>query len=196
VKEDELFRAYGSRPKNRGVADPMPPADGSTTDRFLRRIEKADDHWLWRGHKTRSGYGIFIVVTRSNERMAAHRFAWELWHGALGPDVLLENVCGRNDCVRPDPDHWREATRSQITSAMHRAKEVREHGPTPREAEFRARRAHAISTAIPHEPSDVRPVIHRLSTSVHARNGGLSTNGPMRYGYDEILGENDGVKND
>jgi hypothetical protein len=124
VKEEELFRAYG-RP--RWAADePKPTAEvrGSATalDRFMDRISRVGGHWLWQGHRTRTGYGIFNP--EGNQRVGAHRWAWMTWRGDLGDDVMLMNVCGRNDCVRPDEDHWIESSKAEVMTAVHQEREM------------------------------------------------------------------------
>lgn len=67
--------------------------------RFWSKVEKtAGGCWYWRGWFDPYGYGRFDVGRRS---VAAHRFAYELQHGAIAPGLQLDHLCRVHDCVNP-----------------------------------------------------------------------------------------------
>lgn len=81
----------------------------SIEDRWLSNIEVVDKDfesscWLWKGAKTRQGYG---KLSRNNKSVLAHRIGWELAGNKL-PDTkfMLRNLCGNTSCV--NPEHWIE----------------------------------------------------------------------------------------
>lgn len=55
--------------------------------------------WLWMG-KTSNGYGIIGLANR--KRMAAHKFSWELVHGKVPDNLVLDHLCRVRCCVNPD----------------------------------------------------------------------------------------------
>ena len=171
MKERDLFSSYGIR-----LDEPeVQPADTRRGDgpRFLTHLTKAGEHWLWKGETTRDGQGVFHIGER---RVSAKQFSWELANGAVPDGSIVMVTCELRTCVHPD--HLRCTSRSEMMRAtMDRLTEVGPRPRTARDVEFRARRAHAISTAIPHVTLPPEPVITRLSTPPHARNGELSTAG-------------------
>lgn len=86
--------------------------DGVTQwmDRFWKKVQKTDDHWLWTAALDRYGYGVFAV--RHNKATGAHRLAYELAHGPVPPGHRVDHHfrCPKN-CV--NPDHLRAVTPKQ-----------------------------------------------------------------------------------
>lgn len=91
--------------------------------RFWLHVEDEDDAdacWLWQGPISTEGYGVFNFQQgeggkRYTTRILAHRLAWELTEGELGPSATLDHVCHTVDpfclggstcvhrrCVRPE----------------------------------------------------------------------------------------------
>lgn len=56
--------------------------------------------WLWSGRTSAFGYGR--LTTASGRQPHAHRFMWELLHGALPADMYVCHRCDVKLCVRPD----------------------------------------------------------------------------------------------
>jgi hypothetical protein len=48
--------------------------------------------WLWEGKRTRDGYGL-------DGSQLAHRAHWERVHGPLLPNVVLDHLCRRRNCI-------------------------------------------------------------------------------------------------
>jgi hypothetical protein len=77
----------------------MPRRKIRLSSRFSRHVEQTPDCWNWTGARTGSGYGALSVDGRA---VAAHRVAWVLAHGPVGPDDRIFHRCGNRVCVRPD----------------------------------------------------------------------------------------------
>lgn len=67
-------------------------------DRFLVKVTKTDGCWVWTGSVKSSGYGQFRVGDRVR---SAHRVAYELEHGDIPADLVLDHLCRNRRCVRP-----------------------------------------------------------------------------------------------
>jgi len=76
--------------------------------RFMRKVDKSGNCWIWMAAKNEKGYGKFSVG-RSMKR--AHRFSWEMVNGPIPAGALLDHRCHNRACV--NPDHLRLATASQ-----------------------------------------------------------------------------------
>ena len=51
--------------------------------------------WLWTGYTNRDGYGCF------RRDLLAHRFAYELYRGAIPAGLTLDHTCRVRSCVNP-----------------------------------------------------------------------------------------------
>lgn len=88
-------------------------------DRFWSKVQIAepDDCWTWKGRVRPAGYGYFDV--RSGERFYprhAHRVAYELTHGALPSDLVVDHLCRNTLCV--NPAHMEPVTPGENTRRM------------------------------------------------------------------------------
>lgn len=70
---------------------------------------------IWLGADNGHGYGR---INHDGRMQQAHRAAWELAHGPIGSDQLLDHTCGVRACV--NVDHLRVATKSQ--NGQHRTR--------------------------------------------------------------------------
>lgn len=79
--------------------------------RFWDKVEKTDDCWLWHGAENGRGYGRFSVAGRL---VYAHRWSYELAHGALPAGQVIDHLCRNPRCVRPS--HLQLVTQGENTS--------------------------------------------------------------------------------
>lgn len=66
--------------------------------RFFGHVQRNGACWRWHGLKDRAGYGRFNVGSR---KVAAHRFAYEMFLGAIPVGLVLDHLCRVHDCVNP-----------------------------------------------------------------------------------------------
>ena len=78
---------------------PTTLAKASPEELFWKRVAKTPTCWLWTGYKTKGGYGLLTVNSKS---YTAQRFSWILHNGPIpfGLDVL--HKCDNPPCVNPD----------------------------------------------------------------------------------------------
>ena len=71
--------------------------------RFWRRVTKTESCWLWDRPGHAYGYGTFRPGSRKQDRMvSAHRYSWEITHGAIPGGLFVCHRCDVALCVRPD----------------------------------------------------------------------------------------------
>jgi hypothetical protein len=81
-----------------------------TTEQRIRFEAKIDKRvlgcWEWTGAKTSAGYGQFQTgkysTTGNPLPEYAHRIAYELYVGPIGPGLTIDHLCRNRACVRPD----------------------------------------------------------------------------------------------
>jgi len=71
--------------------------------RFRAKIAKAgpDDCWTWNAGTTKQGYGGFHPT--KGEMVLAHRYAYELEHGPIGPGDVVDHACHNGQSCPPGP---------------------------------------------------------------------------------------------
>lgn len=67
--------------------------------RFWLKVYPRGDCWEWRGAKYRNGYGHVTLGFGSTG--PAHRLAYELAKGPIGPVLEIDHLCRHRWCVRP-----------------------------------------------------------------------------------------------
>lgn len=67
-------------------------------ERFLQKVHFEDGCLIWDAGKDHAGYGMFHNG-QSNGR--AHRVLYEFVNGAIPPNLGLDHLCRRRDCVNP-----------------------------------------------------------------------------------------------
>jgi hypothetical protein len=70
----------------------------SHEQRFLDKVYKRDDCWLWIAKCNNRGYGMFGLDRRMQ---TAHRVAYELWVGPIPDGLEIDHLCGVRHCVNP-----------------------------------------------------------------------------------------------
>jgi hypothetical protein len=67
-------------------------------ERFWQTVNKTEGCWLYTGMCSR-GYGRFWL---NKDRVAAHRFSYELAYGPIPEGLSVCHKCDVRNCVRPD----------------------------------------------------------------------------------------------
>lgn len=89
----------GARRPSRPIHELGLPKLAEVADRFWSKVDRSSDCWRWLGSSQASGYGYFNVVRGVLAR--AHRVAYELTHGPIPRDLVVDHVCGNRACVNP-----------------------------------------------------------------------------------------------
>ena len=64
-------------------------------DRFLSKVLKTSNCWLWTACKTQSGYGVFSL---NRKYIRAHRASWVLHFGELPKSDGFNGICVLHHC--------------------------------------------------------------------------------------------------
>lgn len=83
--------------------------DKTTAERFWAKVNKTDDCWNWVGASTK-GHGV-MYVKELEGMYRAHRYSYELVHGQVDKDLVIDHRCHNGSCIKPD--HLRPATPKQ-----------------------------------------------------------------------------------
>jgi len=68
-------------------------------ERFWEKVAPSVDAcWEWLGWIRPNGYGTFWA----GKTLSAHRFAYELFYGAIPEGMVIDHLCRNRSCVRPD----------------------------------------------------------------------------------------------
>jgi hypothetical protein len=69
-----------------------------------RRLPSGGPCWLWNGHTTVNGYGIFTTQITSGKAFGhpAHRWAYEYMVHEIPEGLELDHLCGVRNCVNPE----------------------------------------------------------------------------------------------
>lgn len=80
-------------------------------ERFLAKVDRTGDCWLWTGWRSRKGYGGFSVGGRAGRDVLAHRWSYEHHVGLIPAGMQVDHICHVPACV--NPAHLRLATNKQ-----------------------------------------------------------------------------------
>lgn len=78
------------------------PVTQSTEDRFLAKVRKTDDCWLWTAAFITSGYPYGLFRMGKGGMKLAHRVSYELFVGTIPDGLCVLHRCDIPSCVRPD----------------------------------------------------------------------------------------------
>lgn len=91
-----MCRVCAARVGSQAAAAQAVPAG----ERFMSFVEAQEDGcWAWRGDLQRNGYGSF---TSRGTSYRAHRFAYEMFVGAIPDGLQLDHLCRVRHCVNPE----------------------------------------------------------------------------------------------
>lgn len=76
---------------------------------FWDAVNENGDCWEWQMARNSSGYGSYMVETRT--AMLAHRYAYEQMVGPIPEGLEIDHLCRNRGCVRPD--HLEPVTHSE-----------------------------------------------------------------------------------
>lgn len=68
-------------------------------ERFIPKVQKTDNCWLWIGAQDGHGYGVFRYNGTSHK---AYRVSYELFNGPIPEKLQLDHLCRNRICVNPD----------------------------------------------------------------------------------------------
>lgn len=71
---------------------------GKDIERFWSKVDKSGECWTWTGAMGRKNYGVF---RHNNRTTKAHRFAYEMAHGAIPAGMFVCHTCDNPSCVNP-----------------------------------------------------------------------------------------------
>lgn len=93
-------------------------------ERFWESVDVRgpDDCWMWRRGKLPAGYGLFKL--RSYVQVYAHRFSYELAHGAIPDGLHVDHLCENKGCV--NPAHLDVCTKAENTTRYFERKRARD----------------------------------------------------------------------
>lgn len=75
------------------------PERRMTAERFWKQVDRSGNCWPWLGTTDPHGYG---KLKTGGKTYRAHRYAYELTHGAIPATALICHHCDNPPCVRPD----------------------------------------------------------------------------------------------
>lgn len=76
------------------------PDENDVASRFWSKVQKSDGCWFWKGYLDVHGYGHFSVSHRMT--VGAHRFSYQLANGVIPDGLVIDHLCRKPPCVRPD----------------------------------------------------------------------------------------------
>jgi hypothetical protein len=66
--------------------------------RFMKKVTRTDDCWLWTGAISSNGYGN---AWNGKRQIGAHRMIYELLIGQIPEGLQLDHLCKTRNCVNP-----------------------------------------------------------------------------------------------
>jgi hypothetical protein len=66
--------------------------------RFDAKVDFSGDCWLWKGRRTKFGYGFFW---EGKKDVYAHRFSWSRYNGEIPKGLFILHRCDNPPCVKP-----------------------------------------------------------------------------------------------
>ena len=71
--------------------------------RFMSKVIKTDNCWLWNAGKNYKDYGNFsVTINGCSKTYRAHRFIYEYFNGTIPEGMLVCHTCDTPRCVNPN----------------------------------------------------------------------------------------------
>jgi len=71
--------------------------------RFMSKVIKTNDCWLWNAGKNYKDYGNFsVTINGCSKTYRAHRFIYEYFNGPIPEVMLVCHSCDMPGCVNPN----------------------------------------------------------------------------------------------
>ena len=72
--------------------------DEATLARFMAKVDRTGECWLWTGGKNRDGYGVM----KMDNMKLTHRLSFLYHHGEIPVDCVVRHKCLNKHCVNPN----------------------------------------------------------------------------------------------
>jgi HNH endonuclease len=73
--------------------------DATTFARFMAKVDRTGDCWLWTASRSSTGYGQFKL---DGTMEGTHRLSYRHHHGEIPVDCVVRHMCLNKHCVNPD----------------------------------------------------------------------------------------------
>ena len=102
-------------------------------ERFLAKVDKSGDCWLWTASLKSKGYGQFYY---NGKNIHAHRAAYGLFKGPIPEGLTIDHLCRVIRCVNP----------GHLEAVTNKENVLRGNGPTAINArKTHCKRGHSLS---------------------------------------------------
>ena len=69
---------------------------------FLEKIEKTETCWIWKGAKSKNGYGSVVAeIEGFKVKTGAHRYSYYIHVGKIPTGMSLDHLCRNPICINP-----------------------------------------------------------------------------------------------